>query len=328
MTTRVTVIRAGSSTLQDLGRPGLAFLGVPAGGAADQHAARTANALVGNADGAVHVEVTASELVLQADHDLLLSVTGAAECVWVDQRARPSWELLAVHAGEQVRVPPSSTGMRSYVAVNGAIEASTLLGSAAPDPLLEFIPRLEDGDLLEVCTALDAFPTTGLPLFRLGAGRPRGPVDGISTVAVTSGPDLHLLGGLDRLGGVFAVTSESNAVGLRLSGQSLGLAGYPEILSQGVPVGAVQVPPSGDVIVLLRARLVTSGYPVVAVATAGGTDVLGQVRPGDTLRFRPSSTAAAVATLRARDDAHRALTARVHNALTARGLSQVLQRTA
>lgn len=325
MTAGLQVLRAGHATLQDLGRPGFAALGVPIGGAADQHAARTANTLVGNADGSPLVEITATDFAIRPDRDLLVAVTGAAGSVSVGGRSCPAWELLPVHAGQEVHVPAPTSGLRSYLAVNGDLRAPRTLGSVAPDALLDFTQRITDGTVLEVDGGLDELPTGSLLLFRLGVARPSYAVNGVSSVVVTEGPDAALLSGGDPWAGEFAVTPQSNEVGLRLEGPRPEFTSYAELLSRGVPVGAVEVPPSGGVIVLLRARLVTAGYPVVAVATTVAMDVLGQLRPGDALRFTPTTVEAAVAELRGREARHRALAERVRNALASRGLGSHLQ---
>ena len=325
--TTLRVLQAGHATLQDLGRPGFAALGVPAGGAADHHAARTANVLVGNADATPLIEITASGLAIRADQHLLVAVTGAATTVLVGGAPCPSWELLLVPAGVEVEVPAPAVGLRSYLAIGGFDHPRTL-GSVAPDPLLGIANALVEGDLLRPDLPTVSLPQDGMPFFRLDAAHPGHavrPGDGVGTVAVTAGPDLHLLvGGADRLEQTFTVGSESNQVGLRLDGPALDLAGHEEILSRGVPVGAVEVPPSGGVITLLRARLVTAGYPVVAIATTLALDVLGQLRPGDRLRFTVTTVDDAVAALRDRERARHALAMRVRRALVARGLGAAL----
>ncbi|MFT4009493.1 MAG: hypothetical protein QM655_05560 [Nocardioidaceae bacterium] len=324
MSTALRVLRAGHATVQDLGRPGFAALGIACGGAADQHAARTANALVGNPDTAPLVEITASDFTLRADRDVLVAVTGAADVVLVARGVCPAWELLPVRAGSEVHLPAPTAGLRSYLAVNGELSAARTLGSAAPDPLLGFTQTIAEGDVLHLTSRLDRVPTDPLPIFRLGVSPPAYAVAGVSTVAITPGPEHELLGDPRQLGETFGVMPDSNQVGLRLDGPELRLDRYAETLSRGVPVGAVEIPPTGGVIVLLRGRLVTAGYPVVAVATTTSLDVLGQLRPADRLRFAPTTVEAAVAELRAQRQAHAALAGRVRNALSARGLGHLV----
>jgi 5-oxoprolinase (ATP-hydrolysing) subunit C len=314
--------------VQDLGRPGYASIGIAANGASDQGAARTANVLVGNADGAPVVETSGADLELVTGADLLLAVTGAADHVLVDGHPRPGWETLVVTAGSRVVVSAGRTGLRSYLAVNGELEAERLLGSVSPDPLLGPVRRLEAGDRLVVQTRFGSFTgfSTGAwepPIFRLGARRQL-PSSTVS-VDVTPGPDLsRMAAGAACLEATSEILPQSDHVGLRLSGSALEQTSSAEILSRGVPVGAVEVPPTGGIIILLRGRLVTAGYPVIAVVTTPSLDRLGQARPGDSVRFTWCDVSTSRARLRAADDEHRRLATRVRAALVARGLQDVL----
>lgn len=320
------VERAGHAVVQDLGRPGWGHVGIATNGAADGHAARVANVLVGNAEQDPVVEVTGSDLTLRPTEDTLLAVTGGATCVLVDGHSQPAWEALVVGAGSQV-VVPFTGGYRSYVAVNGTISAPPTLGSVAPDALLDVGLRLATGDRISVRTRYDAgvrgpYGPYGR-LFRLGAERPATPKT--AQIGVTVGPDLHRVrGGVDLLRRTFAVSQQSDHVGLRLTGPDVALLPGPEILSRGVPVGAVEVTPSGDTIVLLRGRLVTAGYPVVAIATSDALDRLGQVAPGDEIRFAPCDVRTAHERLRWQVRERADLAERVHTAFTASGLGPVL----
>ena len=315
------VERVGHAVVQDLGRPGHGGLGIAVNGALDQDAARTANILVGNAEPAPLVEVTGSELVLVADADVLLSVTGAAQGVLVDGHRQPAWETLAVSRGARVVVPVAARGYRSYIAVNGAIRAPQALGSVAPDPLLGVGTRLLGGDRIAVDSDHLAHADGPLGrLFRLGTAR--APLDDVLTVQVTEGPDLgRLARGRDALVAPFRLLPQSDHVGLRLEGPAVEQTSAEEILSRGVPIGAVEVPPSGGIIVLLRGRLVTAGYPVVAVVTTASLDVLAQARPGDAVRMVFCDVAAAHAGLRRRTAERADLAGRVRAAFAAKGLA-------
>lgn len=321
MRTTLLVERAGHAAVQDLGRPGLAGIGVTANGALDQHAARTANILVGNTEAAALVEVTGSELVLVAENAVLLAVTGAAERVVVDGHAQPAWETLSVPAGSRVVVPVPARGFRSYVAVRGTVRAQRVLGSVAPDPLLGLDTRLAGGDRITVDTSYDG-PGPGElgALWRMGVARPRLP--GVLTVQVTEGPDLgRTVRGRDALADTFRLLPQSDHVGLRLEGPPVELSSTSEIVSRGVPIGAVEAPPTGGIIVLLRGRLVTAGYPVVAVVTTGSLDLLAQARPGDRVRFELVDVPTAHAVLRARAAERAVLAERVRTAFDAKGLA-------
>ena len=132
----LTIEQAGHTTVQDLGRAGHARIGIAENGAADRYSARVANILVGNPDGAPHLEVTGSRLVLTARAPLLLAATGAADQVAVGRTRQRAWEPVVVAAGQRVAVEPGRRGLRCYLAINGALDAPQVLGSVAPDPLL------------------------------------------------------------------------------------------------------------------------------------------------------------------------------------------------
>lgn len=322
--TSLMIEQAGHCVVQDLGRPGHAGIGIPVNGAADQHAARTANILVGNADDSALLEVTGSELSFTAGDDLLVAVTGAAHEVVVDGHRQPAWATLTVFAGTHVRIPVSGTGYRSYVAVNGCIDAARALGSVAPDHLLGVGRQLAADD---VVTVDSTFSTRGRrwwePLFRLEAA----PVDLAGTIGVdaTAGPDVaRIRGGLAALDASFTVTPQSDHIGLRLTGPPIERTTTDEILSRGVPVGAIEVPPDGGLIMLLRGRLVTAGYPVLAVVTTESLDRLGQAAPGTTVRVTICDLDDARAHLRRRHDERRQLAERVRAALDASGLGHVI----
>ena len=314
----LVVEAAGLAAVTDLGRPGLAHLGIPPNGAADQHSARVANTLVGNADDAALVEVTGSALRLRFRRGLLVAVTGAARAVRLDGHVQPAWATLVAHPGNVLDVPAPLDGLRGYVAVGGGLVAERVLGSVTPDRLIGFDHRLAPGDRLEVGAGPGHPKRWDLPVFRLAAGRPAyGPEAVIDAVA---GPELAWM---RRGAGIFQesyqVMPTSDTVGLRLTGPEIEQTSTEEILSRGVPVGAIEVPPSGGVIMLLRGRLVTAGYPVVAVATTTALDRMGQLRPADRVRVRLVTRSEADRARQARALDLAALRERVRRALSGAG---------
>jgi biotin-dependent carboxylase-like uncharacterized protein len=309
----ITVEAAGLAVVQDLGRPGHGDKGISLNGASDRGSAQMANVLVGNAPGAPLLETAGSSTSLRFEADTLVAVTGASTHPTVAGRAAPTWDPFVVEAGATLELPTPDRGWRTYLAVAGGLQGDRLLGSVAPDPMLEVGRRLSRGDELELSECACGFqhPPMVHPLFRFGARRPTWSTT--AAVDVTPGPEL---GEFDAsaLRGPWEVSPHSDQVGLRAEGPTPSRSATTEILSRGVPVGAVQVPPSGGLLVLLYGRLLTAGYPVPYVATTVSLDRLGQVRPGDHLVLRETDVASAVADLlRARrelaDVAERALTA-------------------
>lgn len=283
MTATLEVVRAGvRSTIQDLGRVGLAHLGVPRAGALDAGALRLANRLVGNPEDAAGLEVTLGGCVLRPSKAVTLAVTGAGCAVWVDDRPA-SWALpVAVPAGAKVRIERATTGLRAYVAVGGGIAVPPVLGSRATDTLSGLgPPQVQDGDVLPLGTPLG--PPPGVDL----APYPALPDE--LTVGIRLGPrdDWFTTEAIETLcTASYAVSTLTDRVGARLIGPPLTRAVTRELPSEGVVLGAVQVPANGQPLIFLADHPTTGGYPVVAVVEPEALGGIAQARPGTALRFR------------------------------------------
>jgi biotin-dependent carboxylase-like uncharacterized protein len=266
------VVAGVLTTVQDGGRLGLAHLGVPRAGPLDRPAAELANRLVGNGPDAALLEVTLGGLMLRPRRGTWMAVTGAGQ-----RHPRAEW----VAAGQELAVSTPAEGVRSYVAVAGGIAVDPVLGSRATDTL-SWVgpPRVTDGCVLPVG------PAAGEPR-PLDAPRP--PVAGPLRVFRAPHPRFFEAGVLARLcAATYAVRPESNRVGLRLDGPVVRRTGSDELPSEGMVLGAVQVPPDGQPVVLLADHPPTGGYPVVAVVHPDDLWQCAQLRPGEQVRFRPS----------------------------------------
>lgn len=293
---------AGLSAVTDLGRPRGSSVGQMTGGALDQHSAAVANTLVGSEATAPLLEVTSQDFSATTDRDLLVSVTGATAEVTVDGRPQPQWEPVAWPAGQYLRIKRIRDGLRVYVGLHGHVDTPKLLGSCAPDTVLGFGTWLGAGHQIRVHGRAPALnnPWLGVPVFRLGS-RPPGGIGSTPThIPVTDGPDVVEFGTTASclFTQDFVVGTASNHIGLRMA-SATGTAlprrqTTTEVLSRGVPIGAVEVPTGDELLVLHRGRGVTAGYPVLAVVTRTGLSQLGQVRPGDTVRFVPTTVEDAV----------------------------------
>ena len=321
---RLVVASAGMATVQDLGRPGHGHQGISVNGASDRWAAQVANTLVGNAPTAPLLEVTASSISLRTDADILVCLTGAETEPRVAGRPVPTWDPVLVEAGASLDVPAPRRGMRTYIGVAGGLTAPSVLGSVAPDRMLGVGTRLGPGDELALASCVCGWehPHLGQAVFRLGAERPAWTRP--TVVEVTAGPELAEFD-VRRLAGPWTVSEQSDAVGLRADGPTPERAGRAEILSRGVPVGAVEVPPRGGLLLLLHGRLITAGYPVPYVATTAAVDRLGQARPGDELVLSEIPLAEAVAGARARRVALSTLAQRAATALRTSGLGHLVR---
>ncbi|MEE9095201.1 biotin-dependent carboxyltransferase family protein [Pseudarthrobacter phenanthrenivorans] len=300
MTGSLIILQPGHSVVTDLGRTKGPAYGLPVNGALDQFSAKAANILAGNEDNDPLLELTALDFRMRATTDLLIAVTGAPLDLTVGGRECPQWEPVSVRAGEVVAVRGIRTGLRAYVAVHGSFTVPSLLGSCAPDTVVGFGLKLVEGFRLETrkTTAPITQPHFGLPLFRLAITKPAFTTNPV--IDVTDGPDVAEFG--DTAGLLFttqyAVSPRSNHIGLRLGGALPERQLTSEVLSRGVPVGAIEVPSREELLVLHRGRGVTAGYPVLAVVTSRSLDLLAQARPGHTVTFRKTTVAEATATHR------------------------------
>lgn len=309
------------TTFQDLGRRDCERLGVPTGGAADQHSATVANLLAGNPPDATLLENLGGGLAFTADHDLLVAVTGAPDLITVDGAPAPSWTPLVVPAGRELRVEGVQDGSRVYLAVHGALNADVFLGSSAPDARMGFGQVVSPGTRVQarIRPLPDRFAEP--PLFRLPV--PKLPLTpGPWTVDVVETSGTATIPGIRELiaDSAYTVTDRSNHVGLRLAGPVRHPPGDAEIVSHGVPIGALEIPHADELIVLGRYRTLTAGYPIVGVAARNSLPLLGQAGPGRELRFRWISREEAVRSAVRRADSVRALAAAAGKAFRARGI--------
>jgi biotin-dependent carboxylase-like uncharacterized protein len=293
----LVIQQPGHSVVTDLGRFRGPRYGLPVNGALDQFSARAANILTANAENDPLVEITALDFRARATADLLIAVTGATLSLTVGGRECPQWEPISVRAGETIAIRRMTGGLRAYLAVHGSIAAPELLGSCAPDTVIGFGLKLTEGTELKTSKSVPPIrqPYFDLPLFRLGLTKPDFSTHPV--IDVTDGPDLEEFGDTAQLlfSTRYTVSARSNHIGLRLGGALPERQTSAEVLSRGVPVGAIEVPSREELLVLHRGRGVTAGYPVLAVVTTRSLDVLAQARPGHTITFRKTTVAEATA---------------------------------
>lgn len=280
------VLAAGpATTVQDLGRPGVASLGVSPSGALDPGALRLANRLVGNPESRAGLEIVLGGFVAVPEMDLWIAVTGAWGSIRVGGRAVDGHRAVHVPAGGILEIDHATHGLRFVLAVRGGIDAPQLLGSRATDTLAALGPApVVDGSVLTVLPtprrrlpALDIFPWTA-------------PDQGERIIGAASGPRLDWFDDESRrrfFEQSWTVTADADRIGMRLDGEPLRrLDEERELASEGMVAGAVQIPPSGLPTILLADHPVTGGYPVIAVVGAADRDALAQLRPGQSVRFR------------------------------------------
>lgn len=279
------------TTVQDLGRFGYERYGVPVAGAMDGFALQVANALVGNPLGEAGLEVTLAGPRLRATVDCLISLAGADLGASIDGAPLPPWQAAWLPAGSVLSFAGRVSGCRAYLAVAGGFALPPVLGSLSTYVRGGFGGyqgrALRPGDLL--------------PLRAPGAGRAARLARSLQaddlpaygdevTVRVVLGPqaDRFTPDGIETfLSSTYAVGSASDRMGYRLQGPKIEHTAGPDVVSDGIAPGSVQVPGDAQPIVMLADRQTTGGYTKIATVIGADLPLLAQCVPGFArVRFR------------------------------------------
>lgn len=282
------MIQPGSlTTVQDLGRYGYAHLGVSASGAADALSLRLANLLVGNDEGAPALEMTLVGGAFEFASDALVALAGSDFGANILMH-----EPVYLRSGTVVRCGPTLQGARCYLAVRGGIDVPLTLGSASTHLMTGLGGRaLRPGDLLSIGTRARSQPRR--PARFDPATR--------DLLRATAGPQSDWFSPDAFYGAPYRVAEDSNRMGLRLDGPVL--PRHPgHMLTEGVSLGAVQVPPDGRPIILFVEHQTTGGYPKIANVISADLHRVGQLRPRDQLCFELVTLDQALALLREQEE--------------------------
>jgi antagonist of KipI len=289
------------TTVQDKGRYGYQRFGVPVSGAMDAFALRAANLLVGNRDDAAGLEMTVLGPRIRFLADTWIALTGADLSPALDGGPIPTWRTVEAPSGSVLSFQGARDGMRSYLAVAGGIAVPVVMGSRSTyvrAGIGGFQGRaLKARDLLSTLEVEPGrrFTERGLP-----EGYPAPSYGHSHELRVVLGPQDKAFteeGIATLLSSDYKVSMHSDRVGYRLDGPKIQHASGFDIVSDGTPLGAVQVPGDGRPIILLADRGTTGGYTKIATVISADISKLAQAMPGDTVRFK------AVAI----EDAHQAL---------------------
>ncbi|MBA2776574.1 MAG: 5-oxoprolinase subunit PxpB [Chloroflexia bacterium] len=286
----IEVLDAGLQTsVQDLGRPGHGRLGVAPGGAVDRAALIAGNRLVGNADDAAGLECTLTGPHLRFLRPGRIAVTGAELGARLNGLRVPSGAARVVGAGDELTFKRGEgNGARAYLCLGGGIDVPVRLGSRSTDLMAGFggfqgralrmgdrLRRRNVGADVESQPALGPWPPQERPLqgnvFRVARGPQFDRFDDDAWKTFTTRE--------------FTVSSQSNRLGIRLDGPSILPNGGADIISEGIVTGAIQITGEGQPIVMLPSRATIGGYPKIATVVFADLDRLGQLRPGDRIRF-------------------------------------------
>jgi biotin-dependent carboxylase-like uncharacterized protein len=281
--TTLEILKTGPlALLEDLGRPGLAHMGVTRSGAADRRSHSLANRLVANPHDRATIEVTFGGLSARVrGGDVAIAVTGADADPSVNGLPFGTNSIHYAHDGQVISLGAPRSGLRSYLAIRGGLDAEPTLGSRSYDVMSAIGPQpLRPGDVLSIGEHTAEFPELD-----------QAPVAPIETdlieLLVVPGPrddwfvNPHALVQTD-----WVASDRSDRVGMRLVGRPMELR-WPDrqLPSEGAVRGAIQVPPNGLPVILGPDHPVTGGYPVIGVVADEDIDRVAQVRPGQHVRM-------------------------------------------
>lgn len=286
-------------SIQDLGRPGHSAMGVAAGGAADALSLRIGNRLVGNADGAAAIEMTMLGGTFVFDDAAVVCVIGGDAACSLDSHPVSSRAPLEVPIGSMLAIGPIARGVRTYLCISGGVDVPMVLGSRSTHLAAAFGGHCGRALAAGDCLALAA-----------STPRPRSLPSALAPIAMTpERPILRVVprgsfDGREFWSASHVVSNQSNRAGVRLhrlASPPLAPVSTGRMITEGMPHGAIQLPPGGEAIILGPDHPTTGGYPVIGCVAAVDLHRIGQLRPGEAVRFMPITPADALLLYRERE---------------------------
>jgi antagonist of KipI len=291
------------TTVQDLGREGFGPMGVSPSGAADAISLRVGNRLVGNREGAAALEMTLLGGTFAFPEGAVLALTGSDFGATLDGAPVPTWTSLEARRGQTLRVGPTRSGARCYLCVHGGIDVPPFLVSASTHLLSGLGGHegraLRKGDILKIGKANGAYRKRTVAAKALKELSPR------KILRVTPGPQGDWFPESSQkifYASTYGVTEGSNRMGLRLQGTPVPEGSGGKMITEGVSIGAVQVPSGGLPIILFVEQQTTGGYAKIANVISADLGSLGQLRPRDEIRFEPVEWETARSLLRRQEE--------------------------
>ena len=284
----IAVLQPGLlTTIQDLGRRGYGKIGMPVAGVMDEYAARLGNLLLGNAEHLPVLEITLIGPVLQFQNQTTFVLTGGDLQPCLNSYPIPMWTVQQSQSGDVLSFEGVASGCRAYLAVAGGFSVPLVMGSASTylrGKIGGYDGRtLRAGDVLPLKTfsQSDNLMGFGLPAAHVPAY--------CDTLRVIMGPqdDAFTQKGLDMfLSAEYIVTPEADRMGYRLDGPVIEHKHGADIISDGIALGAIQVPAHGKPIIMLADHQTTGGYTKIANVISVDMPSVAQKKPGDRLRFQ------------------------------------------
>jgi len=298
------------TTVQDKGRFGYRSIGMPVAGALDQYSYRVANLLVGNDQDAACLEITFLGPTLRALDSAVIALTGGAFQATLNEQPLPQWQAVEVKENDIITISEAKVGARGYLAVAGGFDVPMVMGSRSTyirGKIGGFQGRpFQAGDELEVGLPLRE-PRHYIGKFIPSEYIPKYNASGIVTLRVIMGPQENCFsqkGLQDFLMSTYTVTSESDRMGCRLGGTSVEHLSkdHAQIISDGIPLGAVQIPGDGMPIIMLADAQTTGGYPKIATVCTVDLPLVSQCKPGDEVHFLEITRDEAISLLKEQED--------------------------
>ena len=276
------------TTIQDIGRYNHQKSGMSVSGAMDQFSLRVANILVGNIDNEACLETTLFGLKIKFEGDALIAITGANLMPMINNKAIDMWSGIKVLNGDELSFGTPESGCRSYIAIQHGIDVPEVMGSKSTyvkGKVGGFNGRmLKAGDEIKInqagesdFTSIKKLPIELIPSYYKD-----------NIVRVIMGPQDNYFtknGIYTFLDSEFEVTNEADRMGYRLSGPKISHITSADIISDGITMGSVQIPGEGAPIIMMADRQTTGGYTKIATIITPDINIVGQLKPGDSIRF-------------------------------------------
>lgn len=283
------VIQAGLLTLvQDAGRFGKHRIGLTTGGALDPIAFQWANRLCGNDWDSSALEISFGGLVLEAQTDSTIAVTGAVAALKINGEVKPQWQTLSIKQGDRIEIGFATQGTRAYLAVSGGFQLEPQFDSTST-VVREGVGGLQ-GSALQVGDILPCLSRPQTTVYCLPKQHQPKYEKHANLRVILGYQQDHFSEVQKRLffGSTYTVTDRADRMGIRLEGQKV-LANIDGILSEGICHGAIQIPADGQPIVLMNDRQTIGGYPKIGSVMRMDTAKLAQLSAGATVSFEPIS---------------------------------------
>ena len=275
------------SLIEDAGRFGQHGIGLTSGGPLDRDAFRWANRLCGDQPSAAAIEITVGGLVLESQVNTTIAVTGANIPLSINKQARELWHNHQVKIGDHIELGFAKSGSRGYLAVAGGFNIEPIFNSVSTVPREGLGGLHRDGTALQTGDALPCTESLLTSQLRVPENQRPDYSTNSALLRVVLGYQQQAFSNINKqlfFSSEYLVTESSDRMGFRLKGPAI-KATLEGILSEGICLGAIQVPADGQPIVLLNDRQTIGGYPKLGSVLSLDIGKLAQVLPGGTVRF-------------------------------------------